>query len=220
MENMTGPEFNGDFSLLCWAPSQPPNDGERHYDVLYPKDMLPQVVGPEFTYCGFYRRWYVLIGTILTGSTNDNSVHLDSGWEYTQRGVWLDTINQVLALGLDVTVSRVADSMTKALLQNSNVTIPGSSYANQVMVRVQWAWMILPTLLVILGNVFLVWTTCASRKKSIWKSSVLAFLFHGLEDQRERDGCMTSSGMEKQAEAMHVQLHSSHYDARVILREN
>ena len=222
-EIMTGPEFEGSSSLLCWTPSQTPNDAERHYDVVYPKNHVPTVLGPEFSWCNFHRRKnsFVLEGQMFTGSTDDNCGHQNSGWEYCQQGrVSVENINQILDLGLELTASRVADSMTKTMLQNSNVTVKGSIYTDQVMVKVQWAWMILPTLLVVLGNVFLVWTTCASRKKSIWKSSVLAFLFHGLEDQRERDNCMTSSGMEKSAEDMHVQLHSSQDDARVMLREN
>ncbi|KAJ5413806.1 hypothetical protein N7509_000433 [Penicillium cosmopolitanum] len=220
-ENLTGPEINGKSSLLCWAPSQIPNDAERHYDIVYQKDVVPLPVGPEFTYCDLEKYGnYVFTGYLLAGSTVNTCSRLKSGWEYGQQVGALDMIDQILALGLDVTGSRVADSMTKTLLQNLNITIPGSIYANQVMVRVQWAWIVLPTLLVILGNVFLVWTTCTSRKKIIWKSSVLAFLFHGLGDQRERDDCMTSSGMEKLAGAIHVQLHPSQDDARVMLREN
>ncbi|CAG8930845.1 unnamed protein product [Penicillium salamii] len=221
-EKWNGPEIDGKSSLFCWAPSQTPNNTERHYDVLYWKDYAPKPVGPAFTYCDLEDRGRSpFYGYLFTGATTNTCHRVKSGWEYGQEYRWrLDSFNQVLALGLDLTASRIADSVTKTLLQNSNITIPGSTYANQVIVRVQWAWLILPTLLVVLGIVFLIWTTCASREKIIWKSSVLAFLFHGLEDQRERDNCMTGSGMEKLAEAMHVQLHPSQDDARVMLREN
>lgn len=220
MENITGPGINGNSSLLCWAPSQIPNDTERHYDIVYPKDSVSRAMGPKFTYCEFETHGpLILSGELLVGSTSDARWRVKS-WDNGQRAVSLDNLNQILALGLDVLVSQVADSLTQTLLQNSNITIPGTIYTDEVIVRVQWAWIILPTLLVILGNVFLVWTTYASKKKIIWKSSVLAFLFHGLDDQKERDDCMTASGMEKLAEAMHVQLHPSEDDARVMLREN
>ncbi|CAG8235622.1 unnamed protein product [Penicillium salamii] len=221
-ENLTGPEINRKSSLLCWISNQISNDIERHYNISYPMEFAsPRVISLEFTYCDFgNKEKNVFTGSMLTGLTVDTYWRTNSSWESNQRDGGLDVVLQILILGLDVIGSRVADSMTKTLLQNSDITIPGSIYANQVMVRVQWAWMILPTLLVILGIVFLVWTTCASRKKIVWKSSVLAFLFHGLEDQRERDNCMTGSGMEKLAEAMHVQLHPSQDYARVMLREN
>lgn len=220
MENITGPGINGNSSLLCWAPSQIPNDTERHYDIVYPKDSVSRAMGPKFTYCELEKGGpSILSGELLVGSTFDARRRVNS-WEYGQRTGSFDNINQILALGLDVLVSQVVDSLTKTLLQNSNITIPGTIYTDEVIVRVQWAWIILPTLLVILGNVFLVWTTYASKKMIIWKSSVLAFLFHGLDDQKERDDCMTGSGMEKLAEAMHVQLHPSEDDARVMLREN
>lgn len=221
-ENLTGPEINRKSSLLCWISNQISNDIERHYNISYPMEFAsPRVISLEFTYCDFgNKEKNVFTGSMLTGLTVDTYWRTNSSWESNQRDGGLDVVLQILILGLDVIGSLVADSMTKTLLQNSDITIPGSIYANQVMVRVQWVWMILPTLLVILGIVFLVWTTCASRKKIVWKSSVLAFLFHGLEDQRERDNCMTGSGMEKLAEAMHVQLHPSQDDARVMLREN
>ncbi|CAG8191883.1 unnamed protein product [Penicillium salamii] len=221
MENITGPGINGNSSLLCWAPSQTPNDTERHYDIIHRKDWAPRAMGPEFTECEFENRASsMLTGGLLVGSTFDTCARVKSGWEYAQQMVTLENLNQILVLGLDVLVPQVADSLTQTLMQSSKITIPGTIYTDEVMVRVQWAWMILPTLLVILGNVFLVWTTYASKKKILWKSSVLAFLFHGLDDQKERNDCMTSSGMEKLAEAMHVQLHPSEYDARVMLREN
>lgn len=221
VENITGPGINGNSSRLCWAPSQIPNDTERHYGIIYRKGWVPKAMGPEFTYCEFEKGYSILSGSLLAGSTLDSCARVNSGWEYAQQlGDSLENIYQILALGLDVLVSQVADSMTKALLQNSNIAIPGMIYTDEVIVRVQWAWMILPTLLVILGNVFLVWTTYASKKKIIWKSSVLAFLFHGLDDQRGRDDCITGSGMEKLAEAMHVQLHPSEDDTRLMLREN
>lgn len=220
MENMTGPGIHGNSSVLCWAPSQISNDAERHYDILHQKEWAPKV-GPEFTYCEIEESGsFVMSGGLLVGSTNDSCSRIKSGWEYGQRWGYLGTIHQILARGLEVIGSQVADSLTKTLFQNSNIAIPGAIYTNEVMVRVQWAWMILPTLVVIFGNVFLVWTYYASKKKILWKSSVLAFLFHGLDDQRERDDCMTGSGMEKLADDMQVQLQPSGDDARVMLREN
>lgn len=220
MQNMTGPGINGNSSVLCWAPSQISNDAERHYDIRYPKDRTAMVVGPKFTHCEFEKLGSLIInGMLLVGSTYDVCARVKSGWELSQRWASPGNIYHILAVGLEAISSQVANSLTKALFENSNITIPGAIYTNEVMVRVQWSWMILPTLLVILGNVFLVWTSYVSKKKILWKSSVLAFLFHGLDDQRERDECMTGSGMEKLADNMHVQLHPSG-DTRVMLREN
>ncbi|KAJ6035732.1 hypothetical protein N7540_000011 [Penicillium herquei] len=219
-ENITIPYNDGNYSTLCWVSSQTPKDPAHYYGISSPEDALINVIGPEFTYC--YDMKNIVVADPFIGSNVESCWQRESEWEcdsYGPEALPVGNLGRILELGIDVISPRVADSMTRTFLQNSNITLPGTVYTNEVMVRVQWAWMILPTLLVILGNVFLVCTTYASRRKSIWKSSVLALLFHGLDDQVEPGDCMTGSRMEKLAEHMHVRLDPSEADGRVMLRE-
>jgi hypothetical protein len=62
--------------------------------------------------------------------------------------------------------------------------VNGTAYATEVFVEVQWAWLILPALLVTSRILFVVLAILANKKDNtaLWKSSVLAFIYHGLYD--------------------------------------
>lgn len=122
---------------------------------------------------------------------------------------YADNFGRILELGLHVIAPQVAASLTLINLQSQGANnISGTVYTNEVIVRVQWLWMILPTLLVILGNVFLVYKMYVSKGKVLWKSSMLALLFYGLNDETaaKSNDCITSSKIEKLAEDMYVRL--------------
>ncbi|KAJ5096671.1 hypothetical protein N7456_007392 [Penicillium angulare] len=125
---------------------------------------------------------------------------------------------RILQMGLNVAMEQTAAAWTQMGLQNTDITIVGTMYSTEVMVKVQWLWMILPALLVLGGNVFLTLTILRSRKKAAWKSSVLALLFHGLR-HLDRDEYLTNSAMKKAAENIHVKLQYCDSDRRAMLNE-
>ncbi|KAJ5716203.1 hypothetical protein N7493_008114 [Penicillium malachiteum] len=208
----------------CWRPSHSPSDTVLKYTML--GDDALYLNATEFVFCG--NRGIESLPFI--GSTT-MSWSMDSGSSTWTSGLASgglvpvassnENFDRISELGLGVVAPRVAESLTKTNLQGSNITnIPGMVYTNELIVRVQWPWMILPTLLVVLGIMFFAYTMYASRQKIFWKSSMLALLFHGLDDETNvnRDECTTVSMMEKLAEGMHVQLQASQSDGRVMLR--
>lgn len=65
-------------------------------------------------------------------------------------------------------------------------TIVVEEWPTMMCISVQWAWLAFPISLVVLGIVFLVATMVQTTHDStlqIWKSSPLALLFSGLEDE-------------------------------------
>ena len=210
---------------ICWRPSGTPSNTFLNYTHLGDSGLVMNAT--EFTFCGER----AIETSPLVGSRT-MSWALDSGattWESDVEYGGLEdetSSNQNFAriteLGIDVIVPRVAKSLTKVYLQGSNITnIRGNVYRNEIMVNVRWPWMILPTLLVILGVAFFAWTMYASRKKIFWKSSILALLFHGFDDQTDLNHveCLTGNSMEKLAEDIYVELKPSESDTRVMLRE-
>lgn len=63
----------------------------------------------------------------------------------------------------------------------------GTCYGLHTCIKVEWAWLALPSVLIILAIVFLLVTICKTRSSNTtWKSSALALLIHGL-DARSRE---------------------------------
>ncbi|KAJ6032736.1 hypothetical protein N7540_003468 [Penicillium herquei] len=215
----SAPDFGSTSSHLeglCWKPNQSPDD------IVYtqgPDGYFENAT--DFSFCHQLQ----IPSDLFIGSINTTwSETSNSEWDASSGGDGIDNFGRIVEVGLGTIVPRVAESLTKVALQNSMTSkITGTVYTTEVIIRVRWAWMILPTLLVVLANVFLACTIYASRKKILWKSSILALLFHGLDDETaaKRDECQSSisSGMEKLADDMRVQLQPSESDGRVMLRE-
>ena len=87
--------------------------------------------------------------------------------------------------------------------------VEGQSFLTTQYIRVRWAWLILPSAVVLLGIVLLVATIYQSRRVSIavWKSSPLALLFHPLEGWSDTELNDVALGdMGKSAKAMSARL--------------
>lgn len=76
----------------------------------------------------------------------------------------------------------------------------------------------LPAFLVIPGDMFLVLTNFVNKKKkcSLWKSSIMVLLFHGLYVV-EHDEYQTSSKIETMAEGIDVRLEFSDHNGRLMI---
>jgi hypothetical protein len=220
-----GKTFVSPADSICWRPNESPNDTVMPAPETVPINddesmIMPSVNATEFAFC--YNQ--EIMSELLVGSVNTSYTKKkqDSKWSFNYAYSGTENLGRILDIGLHVIMPRIAESLTLANLQGPNSTnLPGTIYTNEVIVKVQWAWMILPTLLVILGNSFFACTMYASRKTILWKSSILALLFHGLDDEAaaKRDQCTASSRMEKLAKDMHVQLQSSESDEHVALCE-
>ncbi|RDW64467.1 DUF3176 domain-containing protein [Aspergillus mulundensis] len=109
-------------------------------------------------------------------------------------------LDRIAMVGLEEVVGNVAASFTKAGLtargQNgTKVMVPGTMSSMEVYVSVRWQWLIFPAALVVMALVFLALTITVNRRQGLrlWKSSVLALLFHGLEGVRWEDECYSQN---------------------------
>ena len=83
----------------------------------------------------------------------------------------------------------------------------GATWENQTIIRVRWAWLILPAVLLLMTTVFLGVTILENSrgKVRVWKSNTLALLLHGIGIWRG-EGMRHMVEMEKIAKRMVVKL--------------
>ncbi|RDW72391.1 DUF3176 domain-containing protein [Aspergillus mulundensis] len=150
----------------------------------------------EFAF--FFKKWY-MIDDYLTRVSRSQS---DS-----------PNVDKIINTGLEAVMANVAASFTKAALTASNGTVTGTAYVSEVYVSVDWVLLILPAALVALGIVLLGLTVFVNRRRKLplWKSSLLAVLFHGLngfeaEDADASSRTETADQMEKVAQGITVRL--------------
>lgn len=198
-------------TTLCWVPSGTPSDVG-----IYTTTTGNVSIGmntSDFVVCDFKS----LSSSAFTGTTLDR-YFISDGHEFftTPAGDTPANAARVMRMGLNLTMERTAAAWTRMGLQNTNITIVGTIYNTEVMVKVQWLWLILPASLVLGSNVFLTLTILKSKKRVPWKSSVLALLFHGI-NHVDRDEHLTNYGMQKVANNLHVKLQYCDSDGRVML---
>ncbi|CEN61556.1 hypothetical protein ASPCAL08210 [Aspergillus calidoustus] len=135
-------------------------------------------------------------------------------------------LDRIATVGLETVVQNIAASFTKAGLTSrtnataaasaasaNTATIRGTVRLTEIYVSVRWLWLVFPSALVALGLVFLGLTMLTNGRRGLrlWKSSILAILFHGLEgfmgeDEDEDDRFATDSRMDRAARGMEVSL--------------
>lgn len=82
--------------------------------------------------------------------------------------------------------SELAASMTNAFREspgNGTIAVIGQSFEMASFVHIRWGWITLPAIVVAMTGVFLglaMWRSRSTRT-SVWKSSAIAMLFHGLD---------------------------------------
>ncbi|KAI0965900.1 hypothetical protein F4678DRAFT_476309 [Xylaria arbuscula] len=118
------------------------------------------------------------------------------------------------ANGLDLLVNDTATSMTVAFRSFSGaVPVSGHAASTESYVQVRWAFAIVPIFVVVGAAVFLLAMIYQSRKSTtqVWKSSALAMLFHGLDDNAKNHFVRSRSLKEQNAQAFatKVQLEES-----------
>ena len=141
-----------------------------------------------------------VLGAALTSSGNlsgDNTFQTPAG---ASGDLWLENIfnnGNATIETLQNSISGLANSLTAVIRQYGNpiegAQPLGSTWRAETCITVQWAWSSLPAALLLLAIMFLaitIWRT-NTRQVVLWKSSPLALLFHGWnEDLKEKYGAL------------------------------
>ncbi|KAK3954431.1 hypothetical protein QBC32DRAFT_336356 [Pseudoneurospora amorphoporcata] len=93
------------------------------------------------------------------------------------------------AKGLEMLLSDLSVSLTSTFRTLVGVPVNGTSLSVETYVSVRWGFVALPVVAVLLAAVFLALAAWETKRSgaNLWKTSALAMLFHGLdEDARER----------------------------------
>lgn len=114
------------------------------------------------------------------------------------------------------TFQSIADSLTLQIGKGKNtIAVPGIVLQPATYVVVQWEWLILPGVLVLLSVVFLAVTLIVNKHKGapVWKSGLLPLLFHGVVGfDREDLAAEDRSAIDKVARGMEVRLQRDEKD--------
>ena len=88
------------------------------------------------------------------------------------------------------TIANIADSLTNAMRAISHQQVKGTAEIIEVYIHVEWLWLLLPLIMVLLAIVFFGLTVWQSHRSGVpsWRSSVLAVMGHGLNAYMLEDG--------------------------------
>jgi hypothetical protein len=129
-------------------------------------------------------------------------------YEYTTSR--FNTVGPQSTRNLSERLENVAVALTNWGLQTTNDTWSGDAYADESFVRVRWHWIAMPAFLELASLALLVLTIVHSRRMDIplWKSSVLALIYHGVDELRAQENPANErwSSMEGAAKEVDVQL--------------
>ncbi|KAJ5337315.1 uncharacterized protein N7506_005337 [Penicillium brevicompactum] len=195
---------------LCWRPTfSPPSIAFQDNFAISPVD---------FTYCGI-SGVTELPQDILKGSS-PVSYELENGkgtFNYQVGNTGAASTQRISNTGIEHVMSNIANSLNKMVLIRDGEDVNGTAYGMEVFIVVQWPWLILPGVLVISGVSFFFLALISNERIVLWKSSVFAFLYHGLVEI-DIDNGITASGMEKEAIGEWVQLRASCDDGNLKLQ--
>ena len=106
-------------------------------------------------------------------------------------------------------LENIATALTNYGLETTNETVRGRAYVEETYVKVRWWWILLPALLQLSTLILFITTVVYSHRKGIpiWKSSILAIIYHGVEDLDEKKDLAAErlSGMDAVARMDKVQ---------------
>ncbi|KAL2843084.1 hypothetical protein BJX68DRAFT_270408 [Aspergillus pseudodeflectus] len=236
---------------VCWKPTSAPADQtlKKYIDAFdflgYGRNVFMNTA--EFAICNFFpllpsnQYWFdratpghFTDSEIFTGISRAQYYYQVQDGEFIWGGdprieTPFATHERIIDMTLQGTFANIVAALNQYSLETNNYTINGTAYSLQVHVRVQWLWLLLPGLLVLLGDAFFLLTLQANRqqKGSLWKSSLLAHLYHahlyhGLDNVVSAGGIndyATASEMESAAEGVKVRLEHSSLHRRDVLHQ-
>lgn len=107
-------------------------------------------------------------------------------------------MNNTATSAAEVLSQRIADGLTLAMrtMADKDTGAPGAAHENRAFVEARWIFAVLPIALVVATGLFLAATLAITvhRGVPVWKSSALATLAHGLQD--ESSGCITADRLD------------------------
>lgn len=163
-----------------------------------------------------------LNGRVATDLNGDLISH--SGWRKEDSMIYSsDIVEAISTKGLSSVIESIAASLTRLGLDQSTAMVSGTVGMSEVYIHVRWKWLILPCLLELGGIGFLIITMLVSRYRQVstWKSSIYAFLYHGLEREVLYGHPIedTVSGMQQRGRLMTVRLKMPDDGGRRALRK-
>ena len=217
------PEGESNLPQTCWQASgnnvtyvwNEPCESNDSFCV----DEAANASAPAFCPAGVYQQALIdrLSGNTSTVNVYNNTL-LDSSTTPAP-----DVLQVVQSDNLTSLMGNMAASLTKLGLRLSNETVMGNVTVSEVYVVVDWEWMILPAVLEVAGVILLLATMMMTQRHnvSLWKTSSLALIYHGLEGRslRNQDVAQDVCGMSLAAGTTVVKLGTADEDGRVALVE-
>lgn len=123
---------------------------------------------------------------------------------------------------ISMTMENIAIALTNYVRAFSNLTVVGQAGQVQVYVNVTWAWIILPTSLVIAGIIFLILAMYETKRQGacVWRTSEMTLLFHGRKIfDEELHARHQVSDMEHAASEIRVKMTKTSNGGWTLLRE-
>ena len=121
-----------------------------------------------------------------------------------------DTVGPTSSRNLSQRLEGIANALTNYGLRTTNDTVEGDATMEGSYVRIRWQWIVLLAFLEVASLALLILTMIHSRRKDVplWKSSVLALIYHGVDELRGQETLAAErlSGMEVTAKTTDVQL--------------
>ena len=220
IEDYPRPYNNGVDAVTCWKPSGAnPNLIQLHNDFRWADTA-------EFSFCPVEDYIFDVQEQLKAYSSSPWTwLTEDRRWE-APAGYSISGANfiQILDSGLEATVQKMADSLTRLALDSSDKTVNGTVEVSEVYVAVNWAWITFPVIVLALGILFLVSTIVATKNQNfgLWKSAILPVLYHGLDDElldEYQDKQATASVMDQSALSVDVKLDISDSRDKLVLRK-
>lgn len=197
---------------------------------------LGNETGPSRCLYGFTEDWYWGLGTVYSGGLSEiitasapvsdidlsETCYLNSttNMMLCPQAWWLNDIyngGNASISSISAFMKRGFDSFTAQLRsigtdwEGQPSTATGIVLEMTVCTKFRWEWMIYP-LAMVLGTSILLGTLILSgfKKDVIWKSSILPFLFYGLEETEKKVGpeVETEDALTRAAKGLHVRLTS------------
>jgi hypothetical protein len=232
-------------SWWCWSPHddvfEPPESTSTGNESL--ADGVSQLLGTisqdlvadeeHFAFCSdtWFRKWGHVVGQKLEGNVSfQRPVTCDVGDETNcDFGSEKDNLfspssegaQQMHSMGAEDVMNNIAASITLLGSSRAPHTITGHTVNVLPHVHVVWEWLILPASLILAGTAFFIATVMVSRKRNarLWKNSILAAFFHGLDDRATMNAPMGESVTEmgKVAEVAVVRLEEHDREGRTVM---
>lgn len=211
---------NGIHAVTCWKPSG------ANPNLIKLDNNYRWIDTAEFSFCPVDDYIFDVLQQ-LNASTSSPWTWLteDRRWRSPAGSSLSDTnLDQIFEIGLEATMQKMANSLTRLALDTSDKTVNGTAEVSEVYVAVNWAWIVFPVTVLALGILFLASTIVATKSQNLglWKSAILPVLYHGLDDEL-LDGYQnkqaTVSVMDQSAQSVDVKLDISDSRDKLVLRK-